>query len=326
MLEEMRGRGGVVFFRRALKKLRGLPGFGYAAGLAVASRKSHLVLQRKVFDMKRLRASGGRGAFTLVELLVVIGIIGLLVSILLPTLSKAREMGKRTACLSNLRQVQQAFAIYANQYKDMVPLGYQGSGYQMNYTICVGSPSHWIMFGYLFQAKLAQNARVYFCESEQSYLYHMYNTPLNTFPPPASFEPAKNGTYRAGYGLRPGIGTGPNQDWSWTTGAPDSFFPPGHATNTKSPVTSQPMSMPHLSKLKSKAIVTDIFASEVRVLTRHNKGINVAYANGSAKWVPIKVLKEKDSAGKDPLFESNESFSSNYNGFQRTIWDRLDTQ
>jgi prepilin-type N-terminal cleavage/methylation domain-containing protein len=78
---------------------------------------------------------GGR-AFTLVELLVVIGIIGLLISILLPSLAKARESSKRTACLSNLRQVQQALAIYAGQYKDRVPLGYEGNVYQMNYTFC----------------------------------------------------------------------------------------------------------------------------------------------------------------------------------------------
>src|SRR5690348_5049442 len=55
--------------------------------------------------------------FTLVELLVVIGIIALLVSILLPTLNSVRETAKRTQCASNLRQLNMATIILANNFK-----------------------------------------------------------------------------------------------------------------------------------------------------------------------------------------------------------------
>ncbi len=57
--------------------------------------------------------------FTLVELLVVIGIIGVLVSVLLPSLSKAREQGNRVACSSNLRQWHGMMLMYHGDWKSL---------------------------------------------------------------------------------------------------------------------------------------------------------------------------------------------------------------
>jgi prepilin-type N-terminal cleavage/methylation domain-containing protein len=60
--------------------------------------------------------------FTLIELLVVVAIIALLVSILMPALSKARLLAKRTACASNLRSIGLAAAFYQSDYEDKVPI------------------------------------------------------------------------------------------------------------------------------------------------------------------------------------------------------------
>jgi len=62
--------------------------------------------------------------FTLVELLVVIGIIAVLISVLLPALSKARGRAQTIACSSNLRQVSQAIFNYATEYKGSLPYGF----------------------------------------------------------------------------------------------------------------------------------------------------------------------------------------------------------
>jgi prepilin-type N-terminal cleavage/methylation domain-containing protein len=73
-------------------------------------------------NQSRLARAVGCGlGFTLVELLVVIGIIAVLISILLPAIQRARDSANATRCLANLRQIGTAFVLYVNENKGAMP-------------------------------------------------------------------------------------------------------------------------------------------------------------------------------------------------------------
>jgi prepilin-type N-terminal cleavage/methylation domain-containing protein/prepilin-type processing-associated H-X9-DG protein len=73
----------------------------------------------------KLNEKSTRHGFTLVELLVVIGIIALLISLLLPALNRARSAARTTQCLSNLKQMGAAYGLYMINSKGKLPAVYE---------------------------------------------------------------------------------------------------------------------------------------------------------------------------------------------------------
>ncbi len=76
---------------------------------------------RKPGQADRARRRERRGAFTLIELMIVVAIIGVLAGLLLPVLSAARAAARQTACSSNLRQLGLAVEGYKNEYDGYFP-------------------------------------------------------------------------------------------------------------------------------------------------------------------------------------------------------------
>ena len=279
-------------------------------------------------------------AFTLVELLVVIGIIALLVSILLPALNRAREQAQRTKCLANLRSIGQMVTIYVNLHKGALPLGFWTNSdgaptkaVQNNYGIAFREtgfgPAAVLRFnglGLLYPAGLigtglqnntASEGEVFYCPSfVEDNPDHTYNGSSNPWINNLILPGAASNLCRSAYSTRAinPLSTKPTPDERAVGWTRTGTWHPFDATGA-SPPTIVPMM--RLPQMKNRMIVSDIMSRLDRIrLYCHKNGINVLFSDGSARWVHMDHFKTE--------LEAINGFNAAQNPKMEVLWDRLD--
>ena len=200
-----------------------------------------------------------RQAFTLLELLVVIAVIGVLAALLLPALAQARHQAQRTTCLNNLRQLHLLLHDYALDRDGGVPLGYRGGRKQWNTMIYAAEGNRLLLLGHLYRERILEEPRLLYCPAERD-PGRAFNTPLNPWPPGA-----------AAVNVQGGYATRPELDW-------------GEA--------ELPAVLPRLDDLGPLPLLADGAGLPARVDSRHRQGVNVLYGDGPVRWVPRPVFDE----------------------------------
>ena len=248
-----------------------------------------------------------RAGFTLVELLVVVGVIAVLISLLLPALSKAMRAARAAQCLSNLRQIATAMVMYAQDNKGAVP-------------------------GVVFNAGPwnTYNALPYDCRPYQGYLYGYPSTPAG------GINPAGKVSWYSSLGLlcftgymewSPTLfcpGRDPSDPMSWDANTPNTAnyktsggYNPGWkidgngfatnfagylvATSTRSSDKVVNFGKSHRlgACYADTPLAMDVFWwGEGALQEGHGQGYNIASFDGSARWYPDPGYSYQHSASE----------------------------
>ncbi len=261
-------------------------------------------------------------AFTLTEMLIVIALIALLLSIVLPSIGRGRELARRTVCRANLGALASAMTAYAQDNKDRVPLAcrregasgalYRSEGYAISYEIVSDSNGVIQPEGHL--GLLTRPGQEYVSSPEQFYCpsngdpdfeYNSADNPWFDNDSRSSESPVP--WTRAGYTTRPVVG--------WIEGGGLAWNGP------PAPSKNNGIKLPKMMNFNAgEAMIADII-DYPGVLDRHHKtGVNVVRFDGSAIWFDEKGFNEQQPPEYKPNWNGLDA--SNYEANNKVFYER----
>lgn len=258
-------------------------------------------------------------AFTIVEVLVVVIVLGIVAMVAVPSLTHARDTSRRADCTGNLRQVGFALVGYANLANDAVPLGYIGEQKQFNYLLnfnahmpSQGHVTYPTLFGALWVNQLIVEPRSFYCPANTmpQHTFRGGGDPHAPNPwPPAQADVLRDAHTTVGYGLRPVV--------SWPLLTSSQSTPP------------TPAHLPSLKTLRDTAIASDILATPDHIDRAHATGINVLYGDLSASFVPrekfdVYHLRIASNSFDDDTLEKNKLLLDDSVIPHKGVWPTLD--
>ncbi|MBN1554347.1 MAG: prepilin-type N-terminal cleavage/methylation domain-containing protein [Phycisphaerae bacterium] len=211
--------------------------------------------------------------FTLIELLVVIAIISLLVSILLPSLTKARDLAKSVVCSTNLKQLGTTLHLYAGDYDGGIP-----GWYNEDITPLEWRDTTWnarlIRLGYL-----DKYSEIFYCPSFRPFNYAGAAQAYADYYSrnPEDYGPASQPVW--GYGMRVWVLPGQSLNTPYT------FHQDYNFSDIKTPADFFLLTDSYWRGYDSQlyAISPGAMAESHRVRMQHNDLANAVYADGSAR-------------------------------------------
>ena len=230
---------------------------------------------------------------------MVVAVVALLIAVLLPALSGVRARGQRSMCAANLRSMHAAYSIYAMDFDQRVPLGFNlgpAPGWKQYNYLVRSSPSSgepaWRWGGLIYLHGTIDAPEAAYCPSETDDLFG-FNTADNPWPPDAS-APAGKST-RFGYGTRPLVG------WPF----PRELEMPG--------------GMPRLDRIgvgsaqPRIAMLADLMHKPDRVAERHGDIVQVVYVDSSVGSVGVEQLETAQVDSVRWLDTLDEGFDTRFN-------------